>query len=83
LALSRQTAQRGNGMSEKLEQRNARLKAAIDQLVESHPELETVVNGVAVKQPANASPEQVQANLQERARAIIEAKPELEGVFED
>ena len=70
-------------MSEKLEQRNARLKAAIDQLVESHPELETVVNGVAVKQPANASPEQVQANLQERARAIIEAKPELEGVFED
>ena len=70
-------------MSVDLQEKNARLKAAIDQLVESHPELETVVNGVAVKQPANASPEQVQANLQERARAIIEAKPELEGVFED
>ena len=70
-------------MSVELQEKNARLKAAIDQLVESHPELETVVNGVAVKQPANASPEQVQANLQERARAIIEAKPELEGVFED
>ena len=70
-------------MSEELEQKNARLKAKIDQLVESHPELETVVNGVALKLPANASLEQVQANLQERARAIIEAKPELEGVFED
>ena len=70
-------------MSVDLQEKNARLQAAIDQLVESHPELETVVNGVAVKQPANASPEQVQANLQERARAIIEAKPELEGVFED
>ena len=70
-------------MSVDLQEKNARLKAAIDQLVESHPELETVVNGVAVKQPANASPEQVQANLQERARAVIEAKPELEGVFED
>ena len=51
--------------------------------MESHPELETVVNGVALKQPANASLAQVQANLQERARAIIEAEPELEGVFED
>ena len=51
-------------MSEELEQKNARLKAKIDQLVESHPELETVVNGVALKLPANASLEQVQANLQ-------------------
>ena len=70
-------------MSEELQDQNARLRAKIDQLVESHPELETVVNGVAPKQPANASLEQVQANLQERARAIIEAEPELEGVFED
>jgi hypothetical protein len=70
-------------MSEELQDQNARLRAKIDQLVESHPELETVVNGVAQKLPANASLEQVQANLQERARAIIEAEPELEGVFED
>ena len=70
-------------MSEELQQKNARLKAKIDQLVESHPELETVVNGVALKQPENASLAQVQANLQEQARAIIEAEPELEGVFED
>jgi hypothetical protein len=70
-------------MDEDLRHQNARLRAKIDQLVESHPELETVVNGVALKQPANASPAQVQANLQERARAIIEAKPELEDVFDD
>ena len=66
-----------------MQAKNESLKAAIDQLVESHPELETVVNGVAMKRPANASPEQVQANLQEQARAIIEAEPELEGVFEE
>jgi hypothetical protein len=41
------------------------------------------MNEIALKQPTNPSPEQVQANLQERARAIIEAKPELEGYFED
>lgn len=70
-------------MNEDLQDQNARLRAKIDQLVESHPELETVVNGVALKQPANASLAQVQANLQEQARAIIEAEPELEGVFED
>jgi hypothetical protein len=83
LVLSRRTAQGETAMSEDLQHQNARLRAKIDQLVESHPELETVVNGVALKQPANASPEQVEANLQERARAIIEAKPELEGVFGD
>ena len=50
--------------------------------MDKHPELEAVVNDVALKQPT-ASLEKVQANLQERARAIIEAKPELEGYFED
>jgi hypothetical protein len=40
------------------------------------------VRDVASKQPANATPEQIQANLQERARAIIEARPDLEHNFE-
>jgi hypothetical protein len=70
-------------MTEDLPSKNARLRGKIEQLVESHPELEAVVNAVALKQPASASLEQVQANLQERARAIIEAKPELESYFED
>ena len=70
-------------MTEDLPSKNARLRGKIEQLVESHPELEAVVNAVALRQPANASLGQVQANLQDRARAIIEAKPELESYFED
>jgi hypothetical protein len=69
-------------MTADLRDKNARLRGKIEQLVESHPELEAVVNAVALNQPANPSLEQVQANLQERARAIIEAKPELESYFE-
>ena len=42
-----------------------------------------MVNGIALKQPSNASLEPVQANPQERARAMMEARPELDGYFED
>jgi hypothetical protein len=69
-------------MTADLDHKNARLRDKINQLVESHPELEVVVRDVAAKQPSNPTPEQVQANLQERARAIIEARPELEHSFE-
>ena len=62
--------------------RNARLKRKIEGALKTRPELEAIINGIALKQPANASLEQVQANLQERARAIIEAKPELDGYFD-
>jgi hypothetical protein len=66
-----------------LPRRNARLRRKIDGALKSRPELQTVVNSIALKQPADASLKQVQANLEERARAIIEAKPELDGYFED
>jgi hypothetical protein len=56
-----------------LRYRNARLGRKIDGALKNRPELEPV---------ASASPEQVQANLQERARAIIAAKPELDGYFD-
>jgi hypothetical protein len=65
-----------------MQYRNARLRRKIDGALKTRPELEPVVNGVALKQPANPSLEQVQANLQERARAIIAAKPELDGYFD-
>jgi hypothetical protein len=65
-----------------LKYRNARLGRKIDGALRNRPELEPVVNGIASKQAASASPEQVQANLQERARAIIAAKPELDGYFD-
>jgi hypothetical protein len=51
--------------------------------VESHPELEVVVRDVALNQPSNPTPEQMQANRQERARAIIEVRPDLERSFGD
>jgi hypothetical protein len=41
------------------------------------------VQHIALRQPTNASLDQIQANLQERARAMIESKPELDGYFED
>ncbi len=65
-----------------LKYRNARLGRKIDGALKTRPELEPVVKGIALNQSSNPSPEQVQANLQERARAIIEAKPELDGYFD-
>ena len=62
--------------------RNARLRRKIEGALKTRPELEAVINGIALKQPTNASLEQAHANLQERARAIIEAKPELDGYFD-
>jgi hypothetical protein len=70
-------------MTEDLQGKNARLRGKIEQLVETYPELEAVVNDIALRQPTNASLEQVQANLQERARAIIETRPDLENSFDE
>jgi hypothetical protein len=68
-------------MTADLNHKNDRLRETINGLVESHPELEVVVRDVASQQPPNPTSEQVQANLQERARAIIEARPDLEHSF--
>ena len=65
-----------------MQYRNARLRRKIEGALKTRPELEPVINGIALKQPANASLEQVQANLQERALALIAAKPELDGYFD-
>ena len=69
-------------MIDNLQYRNERLRRKIDGALKNRPELKAVVNNVALKQSTSASTEQVQANLQERARAIIEAKPELDGYFD-
>jgi hypothetical protein len=65
-----------------LHYRNARLRRKIYGALKNRPELEAVVNNIALNEPADASLEQVQANLRERARAIINAKPELDGYFD-
>jgi hypothetical protein len=78
----RQAVRGGKVKGDDMQTRNARLRRKIDGALKTRPELASVVDGIALKQPANASLEQVQANLQERARAIIEAKPELDGYFD-
>jgi hypothetical protein len=45
-------------MTQDLRGKNARLRDKIERLVENHPELETIVSDIALKQPANASPEE-------------------------
>ena len=71
-------------MTEKdLQRRNARLRRKIYGALKNRPELEAVINNIALKEPANASLEQVQANLQECAWAIVEAESELDGYFDD
>jgi hypothetical protein len=69
-------------MTDNLQYRNERLRRKIDGALKNRPELKAVVNDVELQQSTSASIEEVQANLQERARAIIEAKPELDGYFD-
>jgi hypothetical protein len=76
-----EAAQEETAVTADLNHKNARLGETSNQLVESHPELEVVVRDVALNQPSNPTPEQMQANLQERARAIIEVRPDLERSF--
>jgi hypothetical protein len=73
----------GSAMTEHLRGDNHRLRAKITELLGRHPELEADVNAIALKQPLNPSLEEVHANLQERARAIVERRPDLEEFFED
>ena len=69
-------------MTDDLQHRNARLRRKIEGALKSRPGLEATVNVIALTQPANAPLEQEQVYLQRRARAIIQAKPELDGYFD-
>jgi outer membrane protein TolC len=71
-----------------LRQKNARLRAKINSILEQHPELRDVTDEIALKQGLRVrgrAPflERIQANLQERARAIIERRPDVEHLFDD
>jgi hypothetical protein len=73
---------------ETLRRKNARLRDKIDQVLERHPELRDVTEGIALRQDLHiqvGTPflERVQGKLQERARAIIERRPDLEHFFDD
>ena len=71
-----------------LRHKNTRLRQKINSIVEQHPELRDVTDEMALKQGARVrvgTPflERIQSNLQERARAIIERRPDLEHLFDD
>ena len=68
--------------------KNARLRKKINSVLEQHPELRDVTDEIALKQGARMRVgtsflERIQSNLQERARAIIERRPDLEHLFDD
>jgi hypothetical protein len=71
-----------------LRHKNARLREKINSVLEQHPELRDVTDEIALKQGARVrvgTPflERIEGNLQERARAIIERRPDLEHLFDD
>jgi hypothetical protein len=73
---------------DEMRRKNARLRDRIYEILEEHPELRDVTEGIALRQDLHVQVgtpflERVQRKLQERARAIIDRRPELERYFED
>ena len=71
-----------------LRRKNKRLRDQIAQVVEKDPELRDVTEGIALRQDLHVEVgtpflERTQGKLQERARAMIERRPELEGYLDD
>jgi hypothetical protein len=74
--------------SNDLRRKNARVRDKIHQVLEKHPELRDVTEEIALRQDLHVQVgtpflERTQGKLQERAGAIIERRPELEGYFDD
>jgi hypothetical protein len=70
-----------------LRRKNDRLRDQIAQVVEKDPELRDVTEGIALRQDLHVEVgtpflERTQGKLQERARAMIERRPELDRYFD-
>jgi hypothetical protein len=70
-----------------LRRKNDRLRGQIAQVVENDPELRDLNEGIALRQDLHVevgSPflERTQGKLQERTRAMIERRPDLDGYFD-
>ena len=70
-----------------LRNKNADLADKINEVLKNHPELRDVVDEVALKQGmwvqvGTSFLQRVQADLQERAQAVIERRPDLERLFD-
>jgi hypothetical protein len=75
-------------IGEDLRQENACLRDRIKQVLERHPELLDVTEAKALEQDLHVEVgapflERTRDKLQERARAIVERRPELECYFDD
>jgi hypothetical protein len=73
---------------DELRRKNARLRDKIDQILEQHPELRDVTKVIAFRQDLHVQVgtpflERVQRKLQERARAIMNRRLELEHYFDE
>ncbi len=73
---------------EDLRRKNASLHNRIEQVLEKHPELREITEAIALSQDLHVEVgapflERSHSKLQERARAIIERRPELELYFDD
>jgi hypothetical protein len=71
-----------------LRQKNAFLRDKIKQISDRHPELRDLSDEIALEQSTHVEVgtpflERVNGKLQERARAIIERRPDLERFFDD
>jgi hypothetical protein len=72
--------------NKEMRNKNADLRNRIDEVLVKHPELRDVVDEVALEQGmwvqvGTPFLDRIQANLLERARAIIERRPDLEHLF--
>ena len=75
-------------ISEDLRRRNARLHDVIEQVLEIHPELRDGTEAIALNQDLHVEVgapflERTRDKLLERARAIVERRPELVTYFKD
>jgi len=73
---------------DELRRKNARLRDKIKEILETHPELRDATDQVSFEQGLHVDVgtpflERIHANLQERARAIIESRPDLEHFFDN
>ena len=73
---------------ETLRRENGRLRDKINEVLEKYPELRDATDEIALTQGLHVEVgtpflERVRGKLQERARAIIERRPDLERLFAD
>ena len=70
-----------------LRRKNERLRDQIAEVVEKNPELRDMTEGIALRQDLHVEVgapflERTQGKLQERARAMIQHRPELDRYFD-